>query len=96
MPTTYLVLENEDLRCKRCGYTWTPRVASPASCPYCKRRFERKEQEVKLIELRKIENPEAILHCDLCGEEFREYFDLDGKRVCKDCLVRLVLKEVRP
>ena len=23
--------------CKRCGYSWTPRITNPAVCPYCKR-----------------------------------------------------------
>ena len=26
-----------EVTCKICGYTWEPRVASPAACPRCKR-----------------------------------------------------------
>ncbi len=35
-----------ELNCKRCGYTWTPRsYYKPKSCPHCKNRKWDEERE---------------------------------------------------
>ncbi len=35
------------LTCRRCGYTWEPRVPKPKECPECKARLRlEKEHEV--------------------------------------------------
>lgn len=28
------------IKCKYCGYEWTPRVKDPKECPRCKRRLD--------------------------------------------------------
>jgi predicted Zn-ribbon and HTH transcriptional regulator len=37
---------DEKVKCKVCGYEWTPRAKDPKQCPKCKR-YDWKEEEVK-------------------------------------------------
>lgn len=35
------------------------------------------------------EQPEAVLHCDMCGEPIYEgdtYYDIAGDRICANCM----------
>ncbi|MBU0979754.1 MAG: hypothetical protein KJ709_03035 [Nanoarchaeota archaeon] len=43
----------ENQTCEYCEYGWISRVASPKSCPRCKRRFDYKEAKLILEQLGK-------------------------------------------
>lgn len=35
------------IKCKKCGYEWTPRIKNPKACPMCKQYNHQKNQGVK-------------------------------------------------
>ena len=37
----------EQLKCKRCGWEWKPRVDNPARCPQCKSPYWNRERLVR-------------------------------------------------
>jgi len=37
--------KKKEVVCPHCNYRWTPRVAKPKQCPYCKRYLETKESK---------------------------------------------------
>ncbi|NOZ81409.1 MAG: hypothetical protein GXP63_07110 [DPANN group archaeon] len=46
-------MSDNTMICNHCTYAWQTRVASPKSCPRCKRRFDYQEAKIVLRRLSK-------------------------------------------
>lgn len=58
------------MKCKYCGYEWTPRVKNPRACPVCKRYFREKvvsKQRARSGSFSRVDS--ATYRCDSCGED---------------------------
>lgn len=68
------MVDTIELNCKRCGYTWEPRISNPKRCPRCQC-YEWKEN----YKIPKI--PNSI--CKQCGH--RWFSRTDNPKKCPRC-----------
>ena len=81
-------LEGFEMKCPKCGYEWTPRVAAPRRCPACKAVL----QMLTKVEERKPISQGGIVMCNNCKLNPAQ-FTFRQQSLCKLCMLEAISKE---
>ena len=85
-----MIMRLPQLKCKRCGHLWIPRIENPIACPKCNSRCWNQDREEWHPLLKSRGNKPRrgnVVKCTNCGKEiYVRPSELKGKRYCsKEC-----------